>query len=159
MQIHYCIIHPLREFRNPIVRIRLRTTYLLLTNFFYNTVIRELSYVPINSSAYFTYQLTFPYIRSFSTILHQANTLLPNNSLVHVMTVSPKNWRPKAKHNYEPINYKDIDDDLYVLNFFDKAMKQSPTWTPRPRTDLILWNESSFLTELYYYQAVNFHYH
>ena len=31
MQIHYCIIHPLRVFHNPIVRIHLRTIYLLLT--------------------------------------------------------------------------------------------------------------------------------
>ena len=31
MQIHYCSIHPLRVFRNPIVHIHLRTIYLLPT--------------------------------------------------------------------------------------------------------------------------------
>ena len=52
------------------------------------------------------------------------------------------------KNNYKPINYNDVDDDLYVLKHFGKAMKRSPKWIPRPRTNLILWNESSFLAEL-----------
>ena len=37
---------------------------------------------------------------------------------------------------------------MYVLKHFGKAIKRSPTWTPRPRTDLNFWNESSFLAEL-----------
>ena len=57
----------------------------------------------------------------------------------------PKKWRPKAENNYKPIIYTDVDDDLYVLKHFGKFKTQSPTWKPRPRTDLILWDESSFL--------------
>ena len=70
------------------------------------------------------------------------------NPFVHVITVPPKIWRPKAKNNYKPITYNDVDDDLYVLKRYGKEMIRSPTWTPRPRNDLILWNESSFLAEL-----------
>ena len=44
----------------------------------------------------------------------------------------------KAKNSCKPINYKDVDDNLYVLTHYSKAMIRSPTWTPRPRTDLIL---------------------
>jgi len=68
---------------------------------------------------------------------------LPNNSL----TVPPKNWWPKAKNNYKPINYEDIDDDLFVLEHFGKTMKRSPTWTHRPR--------SSFLAELTKYVTID----
>ena len=85
---------------------------------------------------------------SFFTIPHPINNILPNNYLVNVITVPPKNWRPKAKNNHKPINYKDVDDDLYVLKCFGKTIKRSPTWTPRPHTELILGKESSFLAEL-----------
>ena len=100
---------------------------LVTDHFFHNTVIRDLSYVPTNSSAHFTYQINFPRILSISTIPNPINNLLPNNFLVNVITVPPKNWRPKVKHNCKPINYKDVDDDLCVLNYFGKVMKYSPT--------------------------------
>ena len=77
------------------------------------------------------------------------------NPLVYVITVLPKIWRPKAKNNYKPISYNDVDDDLYVLKHYGKEMIRSPTWTPRPRNDLILWNESSFLPELNKYLRIN----
>ena len=51
-------------------------------------------------------------------------------------------------NNYKPIIYTDVDEDLYVLKHFGKSMKRSPTWKPRPRSDLILWDESSSLPEL-----------
>ena len=51
-------------------------------------------------------------------------------------------------NNYKPIIYTDVDDDLYVLKHYGKSMTRSPTWTPRPRSDLILWDESSSLPEL-----------
>ena len=74
--------------------------------------------------------------------------MLSKTFLVHVITMPPTIWLSKAKNNYKPINYKDVDDDLYVLKHFGKAIERSPTWTPCPRTDLIFWNESSFLAEL-----------
>ena len=51
-------------------------------------------------------------------------------------------------NNYKPIIYTDVDEDLYVLKQYGKSMKRSPTWKPRPRSDLILWDESSSLPEL-----------
>ena len=77
------------------------------------------------------------------------------NPLVYVITVSPKIWRPKATNNYNPITYNDVDDDLYVLKHYGKTMIRSPTWTPRPRNNFILWNESSFLAELNKYLRIN----
>ena len=38
----------------------------------------------------------------------------------------PKIWRPKAKNNYKPIIFDDVDDDLYVLKRYGKAMKRTP---------------------------------
>ena len=64
------------------------------------------------------------------------------------MTVPPKIWRPKMVNNYKPIIYTDVDDNLYVLKYYGNSMTRSPTWTPRPRSDLILWDESSSLNEL-----------
>ena len=51
-------------------------------------------------------------------------------------------------NNYKPIIYTDVNDDLYVLKHYGKYMTRSPTWTPRPRSNLILWDESSSLPEL-----------
>ena len=48
----------------------------------------------------------------------------------------PKIWRPKAKHNYKPIIYTDVNDDLYVLKRLGKFMTRSPTWNPCLLTDL-----------------------
>ena len=36
-------------------------------------------------------------------------------------------WRPKAKNKYKPIIYHDVDNDLYVLKSYGKAMTLSPT--------------------------------
>ena len=41
-----------------------------------------------------------------------------------------------------------MDDDLYVLRSYGKAMTRSPKWKPSPRTDLILWDESFFTSQL-----------
>ena len=46
----------------------------------------------------------------------------PPNPLVRVITVPTKAWRPKAKNKYKPIIYHDVDDDLYVLKVYGKAM-------------------------------------
>ena len=43
------------------------------------------------------------------------------NPLVHVITVPPKIWRPKARNKYKPIIYHDVDDNLYVLKVYGKA--------------------------------------
>ena len=51
-------------------------------------------------------------------------------------------------NNYKPIIYTDVDDDLYVLKHYGKSMTRSPTWIPRSRSDVILWDESSSLNEL-----------
>ena len=42
----------------------------------------------------------------------------------------------------------DVDDDLYVLRSYGKAMTRSPKWKPYPKIDLILWDESSFTSDL-----------
>ena len=42
----------------------------------------------------------------------------------------------------------DVDDGLYVLRSYGKAMTRLPKWKPHPRIDLILWGESSFTSEL-----------
>ena len=47
----------------------------------------------------------------------------------------PKIWRPKAKNNYKPIIFDDVDDDLYVLKRYGKAMKRTPALKPRPRDE------------------------
>ena len=67
---------------------------------------------------------------------------------MQVITISPKIWRHKAKNNYKPIVFIDVDDDLCVLRSYGKAMTRSPKWKPRCRTDLILWDESFFTSEL-----------
>ena len=62
--------------------------------------------------------------------------------------VPPKIWRPKSKNNYKPIVFTDVDDDLYVLRSYGKAMTRSSIWKPRPRTGIILWDASSFTSDL-----------
>ena len=49
----------------------------------------------------------------------------------------PKIWRPKAKNNYKPNIYTDVNDDLYVLKHFGKSMARSPTWKSSPRSAII----------------------
>ena len=51
-------------------------------------------------------------------------------------------------NSYKSIIYTDVDDDLYVLKHYSKSMTRSPIWTPRPRSDLVLWDEPSSLNEL-----------
>ena len=51
-------------------------------------------------------------------------------------------------NKYKPIIYTNVNDDLYVLKHYGKSMTRSPAWTLRSRSDLILWDETSSLTEL-----------
>ena len=81
--------------------------------------------------------MTFYNIISCSILSHPSKNHITNNNLVHVITVPPKNWQPKAKNNYKPIIYTDVDDDLYVLKHFCKYMTRSPTWKSRPRSAII----------------------
>ena len=67
---------------------------------------------------------------------------------IHVTTVLPKMRIPKAKNIFKSIQYHDIDDYLYVLYYYGKAMTWSPQWKSRPRTDLILWDVDSSTKEL-----------
>ena len=69
------------------------------------------------------------------------------NPFVHVITIPPNILRPKAKKRYKPVIYNDVDDDLYVLKAYDKAMTRSPWWSHRLRNDLILWDSISFTAE------------
>ena len=62
----------------------------------------------------------------------------PSNPLLHVTTVQPKIYRPKAKNKYTPIIYDDADDDLYFLKAHGTAMTRSSQWNHRPRNDLFL---------------------
>ena len=75
---------------------------------------------------------------SCSILSHPSDNHITNNFLVNAITVSQNIWWPKAKNNYNPIIYTDIDDDLYVLIHFGKSTTRSLTWKPRPRTGLIL---------------------
>ena len=67
---------------------------------------------------------------------------------MQVITVPPKIWRPKAKNNYKPTVCTDVNDELYVLRSYGKSIIRSPKWKSHLRTDLILWDESSFTCEL-----------
>ena len=40
-----------------------------------------------------------------------------------------------------------IEDNLYVLRSYEKAMPRSPAWKTRARTDLMHWDASSFTSE------------
>ena len=55
---------------------------------------------------------------------------------------------PKAKNIFKSIQYHDIDDYLYVLYYYGKAMTRSPQWKSRPRTDFILWDVDASTKEL-----------
>ena len=77
---------------------------------------------------------------------HQINNNFSNpissNPSINIITTLPKFWRKKLVNSYKPIIYDDVDEDLYVFKSFDKSMKRSSHFIPRPRSDLILWGKS-----------------
>ena len=61
---------------------------------------------------------------------------------MNVITVPPKIWRKKPANKYTTIIYKIFDEDLYVFNSFGRSMKRTSHLSPRPCSDLILWEKS-----------------
>ena len=54
----------------------------------------------------------------------------------------PKTLLKKATNKYKSIIYDDVDEDSYLFKYFGKRMRRSPKWIPRPRSVLILWDET-----------------
>ena len=67
---------------------------------------------------------------------------ITHNPSINVITIPPKFWRKKPTNSYKPIIYDDVDEDLYIFKSFGKSMKHSSHFTPRPHSDLILWDKS-----------------
>ena len=114
-------------------------------NFFRSSRSTTIKYLAINISPWDT-TISCSRVLPFSTLSRHFT-----NPLVHVITVSPKIWRPKAKIEYTRIIYYDIDDDLDVLKAYGKSTTWPPQWKLRPHTDLILWDSISFTAELMKY--------
>ena len=120
---------------------------ILLSRIFFN-FLRELFFVHLDTTHSNIYQSTFhlwdatiscSHVLPYSTFPHHFTNLF-----VNVITVPPKIWRSKAKNKYKPVIYIDVNDDMYVLKTYGKAMTRLPRWLPRPRNDLILWDSISF---------------
>ena len=60
---------------------------------------------------------------------------------INVITVPTKFRRKKSINTYTPVIYNDVDEDLYVFKSFGKSMKLPSHHTPRPRSDLILYEK------------------
>ena len=54
----------------------------------------------------------------------------------------------EGKKMFKPVIYNDVDDDLYILIAYSKAMTRPLRWLPRPRNDIILWDSISFTAKL-----------
>ena len=61
----------------------------------------------------------------------------PLTTVVNFIFVPPKIWRQKPKHRDTPINCTDVNEELCTFKHYDKSMKLVPSWTPRPRFDII----------------------
>ena len=70
------------------------------------------------------------------------------NPFVNVITVPPKFGGRKQKISKKPVIYNDVDDDLYVMQSYGKAMTRSSRWLTRPQSDLLLWDSLFFSAEL-----------
>ena len=60
----------------------------------------------------------------------------------------PKILLKKATNKYKSTIYDDVDEDLYLFKYFGKRMTHSPKWIPRPRSVLLLWDETLNTPEL-----------
>ena len=81
-------------------------------------------------------------ILSCHQIKNTFSNSITSNPSINVITVLPKLWRKKPANSYKLIIYDDVNEDLYVFKSFGKSMKRSSHFIPRPRSDLILWNQS-----------------
>ena len=83
---------------------------------------------------------------------HQMNNNFSNpitsHPFLNFITVPLKFWRKKPVNTYTTVIYDGVDEDLYVFKSFGKSMKRSSHYTPRPRSDLILWGKSVHELEL-----------
>ena len=131
--------------------------------FAFETNNSELSRLNFDSKLMSTFQLddnlhlpscTLPQLDSstlplpFTSIYNQLPPSFLPHLLINAITVPPKIWRKKAPTKYKPIIYDDVDEDLYFFKPFDKCVKNSLSWQPRLRSDLIYWNESLDSPEL-----------
>ena len=55
----------------------------------------------------------------------------------------------ETKNSYKPMICTDVDEDIYIFKTYGKTMKHTPSWTPRPRFDIISWNSSLYQHHLY----------
>ena len=73
---------------------------------------------------------------------------ITSHPFLNFITVPLKFWRKKPVNTYTTVIYDGVDEDLYVFKSFGKSMKRSSHYTPRPRSDLILWGKSVHELEL-----------
>ena len=68
----------------------------------------------------------------------------PLISVVNIISVPLKICRPKQKNKYKSMVCIDVDDDLYIFKNYGKALKRTPSWKLRARSNLIPWNSFLF---------------
>ena len=72
----------------------------------------------------------------------------PLTTVINIISVPPKIWRSKTKNKYKPMDFIDVDKDLYTFIHYGKTTKHTPSWISRPRSEIILWRSSLFQQEL-----------
>ena len=102
-----------------------------------STTLRQPSFLPN-----FDFNKYSSHILSCNLTTNTFPNPITSNPSINVITVPPKFWRKKPVNSYKPIIYDDVDDYLCVFKSFGRSMKHSSHFIPKPRSDLILWDNS-----------------
>jgi hypothetical protein len=86
-------------------------------------------------------------LRSLPVLLLSASPILPS-AHAFVVDVPPKLWRPKPADRYVPMDYSnDIDESVFLLARYDKAICHLSTPFSNTRSDIHLWDRERDLPE------------